>query len=114
LTKLPNLRETFILQTDASECGVGAVFMQEVNDVKMPVAYASRKLNKSETNYATIEKDNGYLYGQQFVLETDYKPLTYLNKTKVANARLMRWTLSLQPYGFRIVVIKGKGNVGVD
>ncbi|XP_052079017.1 uncharacterized protein LOC127717282 [Mytilus californianus] len=45
---------------------------------------------------------------------TKKQPLTYLNKKKVENARLMRWALALQPYRFRIVAVKGIDNVGAD
>lgn len=73
------------------------------------MAYASRKLKDSESVYATVEKEflaivwaiqqlQKYLYGQEFVLETEHSPLVYLNKSKVTNPRLMRWALSLQPY----------------
>lgn len=44
--KLPNLNETFILQTDASDLGVGALLLQYEDGVKKPVAYASKKLTK--------------------------------------------------------------------
>ena len=47
-------------------------------------------------------------------VETDHKPLIYLHQAKVNNARLMRWALSLQPYRFRLMSIKGKENVGAD
>ena len=125
ILKLPNLSEPFILQTDASDRGIGAVLLQTEVDKKFPIAYASRKLKGSEVSYATVEKEclaivwaiqkfQRYLYGREFVLETDHKPLVYLNRAKVANSRLMRWALALQPYRFRIVAIKGKDNVGGD
>lgn len=99
--------------------------MQDEDGNKMPIAYASRKLKQAELAYATIEKEclaivwaiqkfQRYLYGQEFLLETDHQPLIYLNRAKVTNARLMRWALILQPYRFRIVAIKGSDNVGAD
>lgn len=123
--KLPNLNETFILQTDASDLGVGAVLLQYEDGVKKPVAYASKKLTKGQVNYSTIEKEClaivwsvqkflRYLYGREFLLETDHQPLVYLTQAKVSNARLMRWALLLQPYRFRIISIKGSDNVGAD
>lgn len=123
--KLPNLNETFILQTDASDLGVGAVLLQYEDGVKKPVAYASKKLTKEQVNYSTIEKEclaivwsvqkfQRYLYGKEFLLETDHQPLVYLTQAKVSNARLMRWALLLQPYRFRIISIKGSDNVGAD
>ncbi|KAK3109194.1 hypothetical protein FSP39_025154 [Pinctada imbricata] len=125
ILKLPDMGQMFILQTDASNRGIGAVLLQNSGNEKLPVAYAGRKLKKSEQNYATIEKEclaiiwavlkfQRYLYGAEFLLETDHKPLIYLHQAKVNNARLMRWALSLQPYRFRLMSIKGKENVGAD
>ena len=125
ILKLPDFTKIFVLMTDASDRGIGAVLMQYQENSKMPIAYASRKLKKSEVAYSTIEKEclaivwavqkfQRYLYGREFILETDHQPLTYLNKKKVENARLMRWALALQPYRFRIVAVKGIDNVGAD
>ena len=125
ILKLPDFTKTFILRTDAADNGLGAVLLQEEDDVKLPVAYASRKLQTREKSYAVIEKEclavvwgiqkfHRYLYGTEFVLETDHQPLTYLNKSKTENSRLMRWALQLQPYRFRIVAIKGSENIGAD
>ena len=123
--KLPDFDRPFILQTDASEVGLGAVLLQESEDGKMPIAYASRKLLEREKRYAVIEKEclaivwgitkfQRYLYGKEFLLETDHQPLKYLQKSKTLNPRIMRWALTLQPYYFRIVAIKGQDNVGAD
>lgn len=75
------------------------MLLQCEGNQKLPVAYASRKLKDSESVYATVEKEflaivwaiqkfQKYLYGQEFVLETDHSPLVYLNKSKVSNPRL--------------------------
>ena len=125
ILKLPDLNQTFILRTDASNRGIEGVLLQEEADCKLPVAYASRKLLPKEESYATVEKEclaliwaiqkfQRYLYGKYFIVETDHQPLLYLNKAKVSNARLMRWALLLQPYRFTIRAIKGSENVGAD
>ena len=125
ILRLPDLSEPFTLQCDASDRGLGAILTQESEGQKMPIAYASRKLRETEVGYSTIEKEclaivwaiqkfSRYLYGKEFILETDHRPLTYLNTAKVENSRLMRWALSLQMYRFRIFAIKGKDNVGAD
>jgi len=123
---LPDFKKQFILQTDASDTGIGAILMQE-NDQgeKHPVAFASRKLLPRETRYATIEREclaivwgvqkfESYLYGKQFILETDHHPLQYLGSTESKNGRLTRWAMTLQPFRFTIRAIKGKENVGAD
>lgn len=124
--KLPDMSKPFILQTDASEdAGVGAVLLQEEDGVKKPVFYACQKLKSHQLSYSTIEKKcyaivwavqkfQRYLYGKEFLLETDHQPLVYCSHVKVSNARLMVWALLLQPYIFRIVAIKGSKNVSAD
>ncbi|XP_038052264.1 uncharacterized protein LOC119724977 [Patiria miniata] len=124
---LPDCSKPFIIRTDASNTGVGAVLLQERDDTgqTFPVAYASRKLLPRERSYAVIEKEclavvwgiqkfEPYLYGRQFVLQTDHQSLAYLHRSKLANARIMRWALALQPYRFRVEYIKGSQNVGAD
>ncbi|PIK43252.1 hypothetical protein BSL78_19890 [Apostichopus japonicus] len=125
ILQLPDLHREFTLRTDASDTGVGAILLQEFAGEKFPVAYASKKLNKSQMRYSVMEREclavvwavlkfEPYLYGKEFVIETDHQPLTCIRKSKVANGRIMRWALALQPYRYRIQVIKGADNVGAD
>ena len=55
--KLSDFTELFILQTDASEAGLGAVLLHTEQGLKMPVSYASRKLKQRERAYSVIEKE---------------------------------------------------------
>ena len=122
---LPDDRKPFVLATDASDIGIGAVLMQERDNMNHPVCYASRKLLPRERAFSVIEREclalvwaiskfHTYLYGREFILETDHHPLSYLAKAKVNNNRVMRWALSLQPYRFIIRAVKGSENVGPD
>ena len=122
---LPDFEKEFILQTDASDIGIGAVLLQEYGEYRFPVYFASKKLLDREKHYSVIEKEclaivwsiqkfQSYLYGREFSLETDYQPLIYLNKAKVTNARLMRWALALQPFKMRLESIKGCKNFTAD
>ena len=122
---LPDWTKVFVLRTDASDRGVGAVLLQEVEGILKPIIYESRKLSSAEVNYATIEKEclaivwaTGrlyfYLYGRHFVIETDHQPLSYLHRMKTSNGRLTRWSLQLQQFSFTVRVIAGKENVGAD
>ncbi|XP_061119601.1 uncharacterized protein LOC133142388 [Conger conger] len=53
----PDFQKPFVLQTDASEVGLGAVLSQIQDGVEHPVTYISRKLLSHERNYATVEKE---------------------------------------------------------
>ena len=57
ILRLPDLSRQFILRTDASDIGVGAVLLQQYEDGTFPVAYASKKLLKREQNYSVIERE---------------------------------------------------------
>lgn len=87
ILKLPHFNKQFILRTDASQEGIGAVMMQESNNQVFPVSYDRRKLRVAERNYCKVVKDllalvEGfmryyfYLYGDQFVFKPIICPLT--------------------------------------
>ena len=95
------------------------------NEGRLPIAYASKKLLPRERNYSVIEKEClriiwgvekfcKYLYGVEFLLETDHKPLSYMQTTKGLNPRIMRLAMKLTLYRFRIVAIRGRENLGAD
>ena len=86
---------------------------------------SSKKLLGRERNYAVgerealaivwaVQKMHRFLYGQHFVLETDHRPLQYLNSAHSKSPRLMRWSLALQPYHFTIRYIRGEDNLCAD
>ena len=104
--RLPQFDKPMILCTDASDVGIGAVLMQEFDGEKLPIVYASRKLNPAETRYSTIEREclaivwatkrfHPYLYGREFLTECDHKPLGLLNKSNIVNGRVTRWALAM-------------------
>ena len=122
---LPDLKKQFCLRTDASMNGMGAVLFQYWDNEPRPVAYASQKFLDREKRYSTVEREclaiiwainkfQYYLRGQEFILETDHRPLLYLETFKGSNTRLLRWALSLQPYKFKVVYISGHDNHGAD
>ena len=125
ILKLPDFDNIFILRCDASNVGVGAMLMQEYEGEFFPVLYASRKLLPRECRYSTIEKKclsivwavqklYLFLFRREFQIQTDHKPLAYLQKAKTTNDRIMRWALYLQQFRYRIVSIPGNINVGPD
>ena len=122
----PDFAETFMLQTDASDCGVGAVLSQKDKSREdHPIAYFSRKLLPREEKYSVIEKEclaiklacqsfRVYLLGRRFKIQTDHRALEWMDKLKENNARLTRWSLALQPYSFTIKHRSGKTNGNAD
>ena len=117
----PDYTQTFQLQTDASDVGVGAVLSQG-GEQDQPIAYFSRKMLERERHHSTIEKEclaihlgikafATYLIWKPFVLQTDNQALTWWLQTfKDKNARLTRWSLALQRYTFTVQHRKGRDN----
>ena len=125
ILRLPDFKKQFVLRSDASNTGLGAILLQKHDDGVFPIAFASRKLLTREQNYSVTEKEclaivfgitkfQKYLYGVEFVIETDHAPLAYLRKAKNESQRLMRWALFLQSYSFTVNAIKGSDNIGAD
>lgn len=122
----PDYSWQFTVQVDASERGVGAVMAQEDKNGDMhPIIFLSRKLLPRERAYATIEKEclaivwalnklQPYLMGTKFCVQSDHNPLSFLDKMKGNNARILRWALSLQDFQFDVKHLKGKENVVAD
>ena len=117
----------FVLHTDASTTGLGAVLYQKQSDGKERViAYASRSLNRAERNYdahkleflalkwAVTDRFHEYLYGGTFEVFTDNNPLTYILTTAKLDAMGHRWVASLGPYNFNLHYKPGKLNSDAD
>ncbi|XP_063636147.1 uncharacterized protein K02A2.6-like [Cydia splendana] len=115
-----------VLTCDASSLGVGAVVSHITPDGERPVAYASRTLNAAEKGYSQIErkalsiifgvrKFHQYLYGRDFTLRTDHKPLVSIFGEKkgipvMAASRLQRWAVLLAGYNFNIEYVRSENN----
>ncbi|XP_067620077.1 uncharacterized protein [Eurosta solidaginis] len=121
----PDFSKKFCLQTDASDFGLGAVLTQGSDSEERVIAYASRRLNKAETNYSPTEKEclaivwairkmRPYLEGYTFTVITDHLALKWLNAIDSPTGRIARWALELQQYSFDVQYRKGKLNVVAD
>ena len=123
--KPPDFAKPFVVQSDASDAGIGAALLQNHQGKLHPILFCSRKLRPREINYSVTEKEalaiifavkkfDQYLYGNDFVLHTDHSALEYIQKKKPENARLLRWSLFLLNYRFTVKAIKGCENVLAD
>ncbi|OMJ26285.1 Transposon Ty3-G Gag-Pol polyprotein [Smittium culicis] len=117
----PNWDLDFILTTDASISGLGAILSQIQGGKERVIAYASRALSKHESNYSitnleglgvvwSIKKFHHFLWGRRFQLKTDHSALIKLFSEKEVTGRLARWSMILRQYDFEIIAIKGKNN----
>ena len=123
---LPDYSKEFVLVTDASDVGMGAMLAQEEGEGHLrPVAFWSRKLSPTERAYSAterealavvffVEKFRHYLLGRRFLLQTDHAALKFIFQGAANNSKLARWALKLQEFCFDIVHIAGKDNVVAD
>ena len=114
----------WILRTDASEIGVGAVLLQQKtledgNLQLQPIAFVSKKFSEQAQRWATIEQEafgfyyavkqlSYYLVGKVFVIETDHNNLVWMEASMVS--KIMRWRIYLQSFNFQIRHIPGSKN----
>ena len=121
----PDYQEKFVLQTDASGVGLGAVLTQTIKGEERVIAYASRGLNPAEQNYSATEKEclaivwgirkmREYLEGYHFTVLTDHLALKWLNSIESPTGRIAKWALELQAFNFDIEYRKGQLNVVAD
>lgn len=115
----PDYEKPFVLQTDASDTGIGGVLVQGSGDEERAVAYFSQKLSATQRKYQTtereclavivgIEKFRPYIEGTHFTVMTDHASLQWLQNLKDPSGRLGRWALRLQPYDFTLVHRPGR------
>jgi hypothetical protein len=119
---LPNLRQPFEIQTDASNYAMGAVLLQHGK----PIFFHSETFNGVVINYPTYDKElyalvqsvkkwKHYLLGKETIVHTDHQPLQYLqSQTKLQQARHFRWRGFLQQLHLVIRYKKGIYNKVVD
>ena len=125
----PNFEEPFLLHTDASETGLGAVLYQQQNGVLQVIAYGSRTLSPSERNYhlhsgkleflalkwSICEQFRDYLYyAPSFRVYTDNNPLTYVLTSAKLNATGLHWISELADFNFDIRYRPGETHVDAD
>ena len=112
-----NSSSQFILITDASSIGAGAILAQrDQNGLERPVAYASKTWSESEARRATFHLEASallfgarrfkhYLVGRPVIFKTDHRPLVSLDKT--SSPVLDRIYAELQEYDFTMEYLKG-------
>lgn len=115
----------YVLDTDASDIGLGAVLQQEQPDGLRVIAYASRALSNAELSYCTTKKEmlaltyglkvfRQYLLARDFLLRTDHAALTNLRRTPEPVGQQARWLDLIAEFNFVIQHRPGTANGNAD
>ncbi|GET52534.1 enzymatic polyprotein, putative [Rhizophagus irregularis DAOM 181602=DAOM 197198] len=122
----PDWKKEFLLITDASGKGLGAVLSQKDEKGKeVVIAYASRSLLPAEENYPITELEclgivwgiqhfHKYLIDRKFKVITDHSALKGLMNAKIPKGKRARWVMELQQYNFEVIHRSGKENTNAD
>jgi hypothetical protein len=114
-----------VLETDASDYGIGACLYQVIDNKPQPIEFFSKALHGAQLRWSTTEKEAYAIFaslkkwehllisGPRFTIRTDHQALVYLN-SKDCSHKVHRWKLAIQPYDFQIEHIKGENNVVAD
>ena len=121
----PHPKDIFILDTDASDIGIGGVLSQKQDGVENNIAYRSRTLTKAERNYTVTYGEmlaliyflrlfRSYLLGKPFLVRTDHAALTWLQQFREPEGEVARWSEQLQEFSFSTEYCSGKGHSNAD
>ncbi|KAL2087962.1 hypothetical protein ACEWY4_016790 [Coilia grayii] len=114
-----------ILDTDASNVGIGSVLSQVQDGEERVLAYGGRRLSTTEQNYCTTRREllavvefathfRQYLLGRHFVVRTDHSSLQWLIRMKEPEGQLARWLENLGEYNFRVKHRPGRHHANAD
>lgn len=121
----PDTTNEFIVDTDASNCGIGGVLSQRKGQQEIVIAYFSKSLSKPERNYCVTRKEllavvktlkhfRKYLLGRKFHLRIDHAALKWLLNFKEPEGQVARWIEQLQEYDFTTEHRSGKIHGNAD
>ena len=122
---LPNERDLFILDTDASNDAIGAELLQVQGGQEKVVAYGSISLAPEQRRYCVTRREllavvrftrqyRHYLLGKPFVVRTDHSSLSWLLSFKYPQGQLARWMEELSQFNMKIEHRPGKKHANAD
>ena len=115
----------YIVDTDASDYGIGGVLSQCIEGTEHVIAYYSKSLNPAQQKYcttrrellavvATLDHFKGYVWGPKFLVRTDHAALVWLKNLKNIQGMLARWLAKLQQFHFDIIHRPGAQHGNAD
>lgn len=121
----PQPKGLYVLDTDASNLGIGSVLSQIQGGQERVIEFYSKVLSKPERNYCVTRKEllaivksvdhfHKYLYGRRFLIRTDHAALKWLLQLKNPEGQVARWIEKLQQYDLKIEHRPGKSHGNAD
>ncbi|KAK9913983.1 hypothetical protein M0R45_037782 [Rubus argutus] len=118
---LPDFSQPFIVETDASGLGIGAVLSQQ----RHPIAFLSKTLSPRNQTLSVYEKEmlailfaidkwRPYLLGQHFTILTDHQTLKHLLDQRISTPAQHKWLAKLLGYDYKIEYRPGHLNIVPD
>ena len=123
----PNYDKQFYVQADTSKVGTGGSLWQwgeapDGSPTKLVIAYCSKKFNKREAAWKTIEQETfglvfalqkfrQFVQGCSVVLLTDHRNIVWLNANETSS-KIIRWAMVLDEYIYSIEHVPGKSKDG--
>ena len=118
--------QPFIIDTDYSGEGIGAVISQVQNGEERPIMFAAKKLRDSQRHYGSyegellavvyaLEQFRFFLLGRPFIIRTDNSALTWLKtKTQKDKGMHLRWMRCLADFNFTVTHRSGLKHQNAD
>ncbi|GBG71995.1 hypothetical protein CBR_g10934 [Chara braunii] len=118
---VPDPQSPFVVTTDASQYGIGAVLAQQDRKKLRSVEYMSKKMPSKKLAKSTYERELYALYkavvhwrrnllGRFFYLRTDHQTLKWIKTQPVLSDALKRWIEVIDQYDFKLDYVKGEYN----
>ncbi|GBG75978.1 hypothetical protein CBR_g21220 [Chara braunii] len=115
----------FVVTTDASQYGIGAVLQQDDGNGYRPVEFMSARIHSEKVATSTYERElyalkqaldhwKHYLLGRHFKVYSDHETLRWLKTQAKMTPKLTRWAAEIDQYDFELKPVKGKYNVVAD
>ncbi|GBG79003.1 hypothetical protein CBR_g28716 [Chara braunii] len=115
----------FVVTTDASRYGIGAVLQQDDDNGYRPVEFMSARMPLEKVATSTYERElyalrqalehrTYYLLGRHFKVYSNHATLRWLKTQAMMTPKLTRWAAEIDQYDFELKPVKGKYNVVAD
>ncbi|GBG90168.1 hypothetical protein CBR_g50262 [Chara braunii] len=122
---VPDPQKPFIVTTDASQYGIGAVLAQQDGKKLRPIEYMSKKMPSKKLAKSIYERElyaickalvhwRHFLLGRFFYLRTGHQTLKWIKTQPALSDALKRWIEVIDQYDFKLEYLKGEYNKVAD